>query len=81
MLDDQTIQRIKDSFRTMTDEEHDEIIEEMIRDGILDREGNVLKRFPEPPDWLTQANGQPAPAETRKQTKPAKKSKRPRKRS
>ena len=79
VLDDKTIRRIKDSFRTMTDEEHDEIMAERVRDGIMDEEGNVLKRMPDPPEWLTQANGRtklaPEPA------KPTNKSKRPRKRS
>jgi hypothetical protein len=63
-------------FDNMTDEDHDEITAEMIRDGIMDEDGNVLKRFPEPPDWLTQGNGRPARS---KPEKPAKK--RPRKSS
>ena len=58
MLDAETIERVKEGFRTMTDKEHDAIIEEMIHDGIMDREGNVLVRMPEaPPAWLTQSNG------------------------
>ena len=79
MLSDAEINRIKDSFRTMTDEEHDAIMDEMVREGIIDEEGNVLKRLPEPPDWLTQANGRTKPEA--KPEKPTKKSKRPRKRS
>jgi hypothetical protein len=74
-MDDQTIQRIKDSFRTMTDEEHEEIMAELVREGIMDEEGNVLKKMPEPPDWLTQADGRT------KSARPAKSPKRPRKRS
>lgn len=82
MLDERTIQRIKDSFRTMTDEEHDEIIEEMIRDGIMDRDGNVLVRMPEkPPDWLTKANGHPAKGGLDGPAPAAKKPRRPRKRA
>ena len=75
MLDDETIERIKESFRTMTDAEHDAIMAELVRKGIMDEEGNVLKKMPEPPDWLTQANGRT------KSAKPAKSPKRPRKRS
>jgi hypothetical protein len=75
MLDEETIERIKESFRTMTDEEHDAIMAELVRKGIMDEEGNVLKKMPEPPDWLTQANGRT------KSAKPAKSPKRSRKRA
>ena len=68
-----------ESLRSITDAEADAVWEEMIRDGFIDRDGNVLKRFPEPPDWLTQANGR-SKSEF-KPEKPIKKSKRPRKRS
>jgi hypothetical protein len=73
------VEDLRGAFLNMSDEEHDEIIEEMIRDGIIDRDGNVLKRFPEPPDWLTQANGRPATEpEPEKPVKPKSKRKRPR---
>jgi hypothetical protein len=72
MLDAETIKRIKEGFRTMTDAEHDAIMEELIRDGIMDHDGNVLVRMPEaPPAWLTQGNGhvakpEPKPKKSRK---------------
>jgi hypothetical protein len=66
-------EELRGIFRNMTSEESDEIIAAMIRDGILDADGNVLKRFPEPPDWLTQGNGRPAPSKPEKPAKPTKK--------
>jgi hypothetical protein len=68
------IEGLGEHFLNMTDEEHEAIMEELIRDGIMDREGNVLVRMPEgPPAWLTQSNGHIA--------EPNAKSKKSRKRS
>jgi hypothetical protein len=59
----------------MSDEESDEIFEEMIRDGIMDREGHVLVRMPEgPPEWARPANGQPAESKSEKARRPRKRS-------
>ena len=69
------VEGMAEAFRNMTDEEHDAIMEELIADGIMDREGNVLVRMPEkPPDWLTQSNGHVAklkskPKKARKRAK------------
>ena len=66
-------------LRSATDEEDDAIWDQMVKDGIIDRDGNVLKKIPEPPDWLLEAtrNGRP-PAEP--PARPVKKSRRSRKR-
>ncbi len=34
----------------MTDEDWDELWEELIRQGVIDAQGRVLKRAPEPPE-------------------------------
>ena len=78
MHEDEWTRKIRESFRDVTEEEDDAIWDQMVKDGIIDNDGNVLKRFPEPPDWLTGRNGQAPKVET--SVKPAKKSKRPRKR-
>jgi hypothetical protein len=80
MTDDQRRQIIE-GLRNQTDEEADAIWDEMVRDGIIDRDGNVLKKIPEPPDWLLEAsrNGQARKAEP--SAEPAKKARRARKRS
>ena len=73
------IEEMRGVFLNMTAEEHEEIIAEMVRDGIIDEDGNVLKKIPEPPDWLLEAsrNGHaPAPEPP---ARPAKKARRPRK--
>jgi len=74
------VEELREAIRNMTDKEHEEIIAEMVADGILDEDGNVLvsARIPEPPDWLTGRNGKPKNGEA---AKPAKKAKRPRKRA
>ena len=69
------IEEMRGVFLNMTAEEHEEIIAEMVRDGIIDEDGNVLKKIPEPPDWLTGRNGHP------KAAPPAKKTRKPRKRA
>ena len=78
MGDPLRVDDLKGVFLNMSDERHDQIIAEMVRNGILDKDGNVLKRIPEPPDWLTGRNGHSPKAET--PAAPAKKAKRPRKR-
>jgi len=61
MFTDEDYRLYREHLRTMTDAEFDEIMEELIRDGIMDREGNVLVRMPEgPPEWARPANEQPA---------------------
>jgi hypothetical protein len=75
------IEELRDAFRNMTDEEHDEIMAELVREGIMDEDGNVLKRFPEPPDWLLEASRNGEAPKEEPPVKPAKKSKRSRKRS
>jgi hypothetical protein len=59
MLSDEQIRQIRKHIRNQTDEEFDEIWNQMVRDGIIDQDGNVLKKIPKPPDWLTQRNGDP----------------------
>jgi hypothetical protein len=74
MLTDDEIQKVKDHLRNMTDAEFDEIMEELIRDGIMDRDGNVLVRMPEgPPEWARPANEVP---DATKNGKPEKKRRR-----
>ena len=75
------VEELKGAFLNMTAEEHEEIIAEMVRDGIIDEDGNVLKKIPEPPDWLTGRNGHPKPDPPAKPAKPAKKARKPRKRA
>jgi len=57
-MTDHERRKIIESLRNQTDEEGDAIWAEMVRDGIIDEDGKVLKRIPEPPDWLTGRNGQ-----------------------
>lgn len=65
------VDELREATRTITDEEHEEIIAEMVAEGILDEDGNVLKRFPEPP-WLAEDNGHvkngAAPGKPKKRT-------------
>jgi len=77
-MTDEQILRLRESIRHQTDEEFDAVWAEMVKDGIVDADGNVLKRIPEPPDWLTGRNGTPKNGEP---TKPAKKARRSRKRA
>jgi len=81
MGEPQRVEELREAIRNITDEEHDEIMADLVRKGIMDEDGNVLKRFPEPPDWLLGAsrNGRAPKAEA--PAKPAKKAKRSRKRS
>lgn len=77
-MSDELARAMLESLRTMTDEDADRTWDAMVKDGIIDEDGNVLKRFPpEPPDWLTGRNGQ---SKAEVPAKPVKKSKRPRKR-
>ena len=70
-----------EALRTATDEEDDAVLEQMVRDGIIDRDGNVLKKIPEPPDWLLEASRNGRGKKPAKPAQPAKKAKRPRNRS
>ena len=75
MFTDEDFRKVKESIRNMTDERFDEIMEELIRDGIMDRDGNVLVRMPEgPPEWARPADEHP-PAAT-KNGKPSRKRRR-----
>ena len=66
MNDDLIVQRIRKSFQEMTDEDMDELWLELQRRGIIDAEGRVLKRAPEPPKKVA-TNGQgKKPARARK---------------
>ena len=56
MLDSRLIEEVKESLRAMTDEEFDELMADLQRDGIIDENWRVLKRAPEPPR-KTAANG------------------------
>jgi hypothetical protein len=73
------VELAKGAFLNMAEERHDEIIAKMIKEGIIDENGNVLKRIPEPPEWLTGRNGHTSTIE--RPAKPAKKTKNPRKRN
>jgi len=69
MNDDEMVRQVRESFKTMTSEEANEIIEEMIRDGVLDRDGKVLlsARVPDGlPDWARPANGHATTTEPKK---------------
>jgi hypothetical protein len=50
MQDDFIIQQIRKAIRAMDDESPEEWFAKMERLGILDAEGNVLRRMPEPPE-------------------------------
>jgi hypothetical protein len=78
MHDDEWTREIRESFRDVTDEEDDAAWDAMVRNGIIDENGKVLKKIPEPPDWLTGRNSQ---AKADQPPKPTKKAKRPRKRA
>jgi hypothetical protein len=72
------VSELREAIRNMTDREHEEIIAEMVADGILDGDGNVLvsARVPDPPDWLTGKNGHArsdAPAKPKKKVNRRKK--------
>ena len=73
--EDEWTRQIRESFRDVTDAEDDAIWDAMVRDGIIDADGNVLKKIPEPPDWLTGRNGHAPKAVP--PARPAKKAKRP----
>jgi hypothetical protein len=61
-MDNQRLaQEMLESLRSATDEDVEAAFAEMIKNGIIDEDGNVLKRFPEPPDWLTGKNGHAKP--------------------
>ena len=49
MNDDLIVRQIRKSFQEMTDADMDELWLELQRRGIIDAEGRVLKRAPEPP--------------------------------
>ena len=72
------VEELKGIFLNMSDERHQEIIAQMVKDGIIDQDGNVLKKIPEPPDWLTGRNGHP---KAEASAKAAKKIRKPRKRA
>jgi hypothetical protein len=78
-MDNQRLaQEMVEALNSTTDEDFEAAWAEMVKQGIIDEEGNVLKRFPEPPEWLTGKNGHTR-SETPATTK--KKAKRPRKRT
>jgi hypothetical protein len=77
-MTDEQKRRLSERLRNTTDEEFDLIWARMVANGIIDEDGVVLKRIPEPPDWLTGRNGHPKadpPAQ------PAKKARKSRKRA
>ncbi len=68
MLDNRRIQELRESIRSTTDEEMDEIMAELQREGIIDENWQVLKRMPAPP-WKREVDGEtkkPANARKRK---------------
>jgi tRNA(Phe) wybutosine-synthesizing methylase Tyw3 len=69
-----------EALRTATDAEDDAILDEMVKEGIIDEDGRVLKKIPEPPDWLLEASCDGRAPKAEAPTKPAKKAKRPRNR-
>jgi hypothetical protein len=73
---DEWTHKIRASFRGVTDEEDDAVWAEMVKDGIIDADGNVLKRIPEPPNWLTGRTGRAKTEEAAKSTKKARSRKR-----
>src|SRR5258708_22305499 len=50
MRDDFVVEQIRAALRSMDDESPEEWFTKMERLGILDAEGNVLRRMPEPPE-------------------------------
>jgi hypothetical protein len=58
MHDDFIIQQIRKALRAMDELSPEEWFAEMERHGILDAEGNVLRRMPEPPEE-SKANKKP----------------------
>lgn len=73
---DEWTRQMLDSLQNTTDEEADRAWDAMVRDGIIDADGNVLKRIPEPPDWLTGRNGRAKTEEAAKAPKKARSRKR-----
>ncbi len=50
MLEDPLIQRLREAIRKQAQRPPGELFEEMVRQGVIDRKGNVLLRMPEPPE-------------------------------
>ena len=76
-MTDDMIRKITESLENETDEESDAIWNALIAKGIIDKDGNVLKRIPLRPEWLPPLNGHTstteAPAKPAKQTKKSRK--------
>ena len=66
MRDDFIIERIRAALRSMDNESPEQWFAKMERLGILDAEGNVLRRMPEPPE---EPKGNHKPARRRKPRK------------
>jgi hypothetical protein len=49
MLDDSTFEKIREAIRTEAEKPASEQIADMIRRGVIDREGNILLRMPSGP--------------------------------
>ena len=73
MADSFIVERIRAALQALDDTPADVWFAKMQRLGILDADGNVLRRMPEPPD---EANGAAAPAR-KPRKKPAARRKRP----
>ncbi len=67
MRDDFIIQQIREAIRSMNNESPEEWFAKMERLGILDAEGNVLRRMPEPPQEA-KANHKPPRRRKRRKT-------------
>lgn len=51
------VDELRNALQSTSEQEHDAIIAELVDEGILDEDGNVLKRFPQLPEWLGGRNG------------------------
>lgn len=67
MNDDLIVQRLQKSFRDMDDQARHELWAELQRRGVIDAEGRVLKRAPEPPEAAD--NGKKKPTRSRKNSR------------
>ena len=78
-MTDETIRQVIEGLENQTDEEFDANMDILVAKGIMDEDGNVLKRIPLRPEWLPPLNDHTSTTETA--AKPAKKTKKPRKRA
>jgi hypothetical protein len=73
MLDRRWVQEMCEAIRTTTDEEMDEIMAQLQREGIIDENWQVLKRMPAPP-WKREVDGETKKPANSRERKPRRRS-------